>query len=153
MVTPCRMLIAPRLRGDAMKIALTVAAAWLFLGTSAAAQDRPWTFGELLQSLHVAAYASPGICPESDEIALYTFNATGRHPSRSATTMSRLTYSIVGFRDDGEVIVLPEDQNRVLPNDFPAGQEAIRCIKSAARGQGATEFAIRFVSVGVPRGQ
>lgn len=151
MVTPCRLPIGPRRCGDTMKIALTIAAAWLFLGSSAAAQDRPWTFGELLQSLHVAAYASPGICPESDEIALYTFNSTGLHPSRAATGMSRLTYSIVGFRDDGEVISLPEDQNKVLPNDFPAGQEAIRCVKSAARGQGATEFAIRFVSVGVSR--
>lgn len=61
--------------------------------------------------------------------------------------MSRLTYSIVGFREDGEVIALPEDRNQVLTGDFPAGQEAIKCVKSAARQQGAAYFAIHVVSV------
>ena len=129
-----------------MKIALATISALCTLASTATAEDQQRSYGDLLRHFHVAAYAS-GLCPASDEIALYTFNATGRHPSWPATNMSWLTYSIVGLGEDGEVIALPEDQNQTLTNDFPAGQEAIKCVKSAAREQGAAYFAIHVVSV------
>ncbi|RYG99140.1 MAG: hypothetical protein EON58_05005, partial [Alphaproteobacteria bacterium] len=79
-----------------MKIAHATISALSMLASGATAQDQQRTYGDLLRDFHVAAYAS-SMCPASDEIALYTFNATGRHPSWPATDMSWLTYSIVGF--------------------------------------------------------
>ena len=134
-----------------MTIALPITTALLVLAEGAAAQDRPWSFGELLRNVHVAAYASPGICPASDAMALYAFNATGRHPSQPGVTVSELTYSVVGFGEDGRVLSLPEDQNKVLPGDLPAGGESISCVTSAARAHGATHFAVRINSVRVHR--
>ena len=131
-----------------MKLALT-SVALAAVAAGAAAQGRPWTEGDLLRNFHVAAYASPGICPANDAIALYSFNATGRHPSQPAVAVSGLTYSIVGFTADGRVIVLPEDQDQMVADQLAAGEETIRCVSSAARVAGATEFAVRITSVRV----
>ena len=128
-----------------MTFALTTAAL-LALATTMSGQERPWSFPELLRTFHIAAYQS-GLC-ESDEIGFYTFNASGQHPSRAATTMSNLTYSIIGFRDD-EVIAPSEDQNQLLAGEFPARQEVIRCVKSKAREQGATRFVVRLVNIDI----
>ena len=123
---------------------MLIVAAMIALTTGSPKQEAAWSYPELLRHFHVAAYAT-GMC-SSDEVALYTFNATGRHPSRAATTMSTLNYSIVGFRE-GEVIALEADQDQLLAAEFPAGQESIKCVKSAARSQGATHFAVRVNNV------
>lgn len=117
--------------------------------TSALAQEQPWSFGQLLRSVHATAYASPGICAGQGEIALYLFNATGRHPLQPAVGLSDVTYSIIGLFDDGRTVAMPEDQNKVVEDNLPAGDETIRCVTSAARAQGATRFAIIIQSARV----
>lgn len=135
-----------------MKIRLSfITTMVLALGTVAGAdaQDRQWSFRELLQNVHVAAFTLPAVCPAPDAIALYTFNASGRHPSQPAADVSELTYSIVGHYDDGRVVALSDDQGKVIDSHIRAGEDSIRCVSSAARAQGATQFAVLIQSARV----
>ena len=123
----------------------------LAAANSAVAQERQWSFGELLRNIHVAAYVSPGICSASDEIALYTLNTTGLHSSEPETPLSELTYRIVGRFPDGRVVALADDENKIIPGSLEPRVQAIRCVNSAARAQGATDFAIIIQSARVGR--
>lgn len=125
-----------------MRTLVVALAGWGAMPIVAEAQEATWTYGQLLRSVHVAAFAAPAICPEPGGIALFVANTTGGHEATPPRSLSHLTFDIVGVFPDGRPIIAEADKGVELAATFEPYEETIRCIPSEARRLGATHFSL-----------
>ena len=95
---------------------------------------------QMLRSLHIIAYVSPMICTGDDKIAVQTFNVSGGGRTNvPAADFGELQISITGKTAGGEII---RDPSTTIEGHLDHGEDSIRCITSAARRAGASEFTV-----------
>jgi len=115
----------------------------LALAAMISGQAAPTDVGrvQLLRSLHVIAYLSPNICTGADQIAIQTFNVGGTDRSMSpAVDFGEVEITVYGKRRAGNDVT--PDQTITIDGSMASGEDAIRCVSSAARRAGATLFTV-----------
>ncbi len=95
---------------------------------------------QMLRSLHVIAYVSPMICTGEDKIAIQTFNVSGgARTNVPAADFGELQITVSGKTKDGEVF---RDPSETIEGHLAHGEDSIRCVTSAARRAGASDFTV-----------
>ncbi|MFZ4166508.1 hypothetical protein [Brevundimonas sp. NPDC058933] len=99
---------------------------------------------QMLRSLHIIAYVSPMLCTGDDEIAVQTFNVSGgARTNVPAADFGELQITITGKTADGEII---RDHPTTIEGRLAHGEDSIRCVTSAARRAGASDFTVAIDS-------
>lgn len=95
---------------------------------------------QMLRSLHVIAYVSPMICTGEDKIAIQTFNVSGgARTNVPVADFGELQITVSGKTKDGEVF---RDPSETIKGHLAHGEDSIRCVTSAARRAGASDFTV-----------